>query len=283
MPSFSQRNGYTSADKAFQRERIEQPLRIAIWNVLNKTVWEFWSPFDRYDGWSTDSKSINSLCERLWEEHFRRDRDLIPLTHRENGAYDFFKKHFFEAKWYEAFDFIEALIEYGEDFIMSFTVDWLNSTLQSENSAYRIIGKHVCEITSPTEIQAIHEALNHTANPVKAHIAEALAKLSDRESPDYRNSIKESISAVEAECRRLTGDRAATLGAAIKQIPNVHPALKEGFLKIYGYTSDQSGIRHALTEGSMPTYADAKFMLSACSAFVSYLSQSEVQQTAGSP
>ena len=245
-------------------------------------------PHDSYEGWSQVSKQINSLSEDLWEQHFRKDRDQIPLSSRtrSNGAYDFFKKHFMEAKWYEAFDFLEAYLKGFEpdhkDF-MPFISEWLNSILESDNSAYRIVGTEIVEITSPTEIQAIQDALSHATDPVREHIAEALAKLSDRKAPDYRNSIKESISAVEAECRALTGSTTATLGVAIKTIPNLHPALREGFLKIYGYTSDQSGIRHALTDGASPTYAEAKFMLSACSAFVSYLSQAAVQKATSAP
>ncbi len=41
---------------------------------------------------------------------------------------------------------------------------------------------------------------------------------------------------------------------------------------MYGWTSDDGGIRHALMEGDTPpTFADAKFMLVACSALVNYL------------
>jgi hypothetical protein len=96
--------------------------------------------------------------------------------------------------------------------------------------------------------------------------------LSDKEKPDYRNSIKESISAVESACRLVTGLPKATLSDALKRVPNLHPALALGFDKIYGYTNDAEGIRHSLTtDQAANTYTEAKFMLVACSAFVSYL------------
>jgi len=49
--------------------------------------------------------------------------------------------------------------------------------------------------------------------------------------------------------------------------------LKRGFTAIYGFTSDEQGIRHSLLEKESPTVdeADAQFMIGACSAFVSYL------------
>lgn len=98
--------------------------------------------------------------------------------------------------------------------------------------------------------------------------------LSDREAPDYRNSVKESISAVEAVCRSVAGTPTATLGDALKRIPDVHPAFSRAFSALYGYTSDASGVRHALTNESNVTYADAKFMLVACAAFVSFMKAS---------
>jgi len=43
------------------------------------------------------------------------------------------------------------------------------------------------------------------------------------------------------------------------------------FDKLYGYTSDADGIRHALLEEVTLDFDDAKFMLVACSAFVNYI------------
>lgn len=40
---------------------------------------------------------------------------------------------------------------------------------------------------------------------------------------------------------------------------------------MYGYASDANGIRHALSEESTISVADAKFMLVICSAFINYV------------
>ena len=50
-------------------------------------------------------------------------------------------------------------------------------------------------------------------------------------------------------------------------------AMKVGFASLYGYTSDNQGIRHAhLNEpSSKPDEAEALFMIGSCAAFVSYL------------
>ena len=51
----------------------------------------------------------------------------------------------------------------------------------------------------------------------------------------------------------------------------LHNKLKEGYKSIYGWTSDDQGIRHGLKEDPNVDYKDARFMLVVCSAFVNYL------------
>ena len=139
-------------------------------------------------------------------------------------------------------------------------------------SAYRFVGYKLAPVTSEEEIAAVEQAMDQDVKfgPVVTHLQTALARLADRPSPDNRNSIKESISAVEAACQIITGDPNATLGEALKKIA-VHRALGKGFSAIYGYTSDADGIRHALSDERSVDADDAKFFLVACSAFINYL------------
>lgn len=133
-------------------------------------------------------------------------------------------------------------------------------------------------MTDKNEIQEIEESLVNSAVPhlksVYVHLSTALSLLSDRKSPDYRNSIKESISAVESISKIIAGDRKAELGKALKVLSDkigLHNGLKAGFSSIYGYTSDEGGIRHAMSDEKEIYFEDAKYMLVACSAFVNYL------------
>lgn len=76
-------------------------------------------------------------------------------------------------------------------------------------------------------------------------------------------------------CNVILG-KSGTLGASLKKLEessiSIHPSLKSAFEKLYGYTSDESGIRHAgRIDGKEATFAEAKFMLVSCSAFVNYL------------
>lgn len=217
------------------------------------------------------------MVRRVWIHYFNFDLDTLQPFHSEygrKGYYDIFKEHFSKCKWYEVYDFLEEisvdrseLLEAQDDSSRK----WINEVLEEYNSAYRFVGKEIAEITDHNEISSIEDGLEDAEKPVRIHLEAALRMLSDREFPDYRNSIKESISAIEAACRIVTGNESATLGDALKRVQNMHPAMQKAFGQLYGYTSDESGIRHSLIDEPKISYADAKFMLVTCSAFISFL------------
>jgi hypothetical protein len=87
--------------------------------------------------------------------------------------------------------------------------------------------------------------------------------------------VRNSIHAVESIAVRLAPD-STTLGPALADLESkghLHGALKAAFAKLYGYTSDEKGVRHALVYGDEANVdeADALFMLGACASFVSFL------------
>ena len=105
-----------------------------------------------------------------------------------------------------------------------------NDAFEQELAGYRFVGGVITPITSTEAIDAIEKAQEDAVGSkgVKLHLRRAVELLSDRKSPDYRNSVKESISAVESICRAVAQDPNATLGDALKAISpsvTVHPAL----------------------------------------------------------
>ncbi len=151
----------------------------------------------------------------------------------------------------------------------------LNIILERELSGYRIISGKVVDITDEQEVEMLEEALADTQyEGVNAHLKRALELLSDRKNPDYRNSIKESISAVEGIAKIISNNPKASLGDALKILEKnskLHSALKNGFSSLYGYTSDENGVRHSMLEEPNITIADAKYFLLSCTSFVNYL------------
>jgi hypothetical protein len=59
----------------------------------------------------------------------------------------------------------------------------------------------------------------------------------------------------------------------MEQRGHLHGSLKAAFGSLYGYSSDEEGVRHALvfSDEAKVDEADALFMMGACASFVSYL------------
>lgn len=272
---FSQRENLTKSIKDLQVKEIDLELRNRLWNLFSHYYWKNFK--NSYDN-SVRRSNFESLFFKYWDTFFKWTSDTMPYMFYE--ARDLIKTEYFELPWFRIFDFIEFTIKWSDyshthRFASSFTTA-CNKTLEEENSAYRLINDIFVEITSDTEIESIEEAIQNTSqfSGIQTHLSSAIEHLSNRKNPDYRNSIKESISAVEAICQILTRDKNATLGTALDVLQknmNLHGAIKSGFSSLYGYSSNADGIRHALLEEPTLTYIDAKYMLVTCSAFINYI------------
>lgn len=150
-----------------------------------------------------------------------------------------------------------------------------NELFEREYVGYRFVGDKIAPITDEIELQTINECIKDIFTGCKEHINKALAYLSDRENPDYNNSVKESISAVESVCSVIVGKDKATLGDALNLLEKkekLNGQLKSGFEKLYAYTNSADGIRHGNgLFAENVTFEEAKFMLVTCCAFINYL------------
>jgi len=277
---FSQRLGITQSEKIIQIESIDNDLRNSLWSVLTTFYWETFNKYkcDQYDE-RLDyifGSNLYELFKALWLLYFKLPIDTIPTLYYDDGGLGVLRKYFFGAKWFEVYDFIEFVSKHGPEESKDKFIVVCNNFLEGENSAYRFVAGKISEISSADEINEIEQAISKSTPyyGVKQHLSAAISKLSDRVNPDYRNSIKESISAVESLCKTVSNKDKATLSAALKTLEKqgvLHPALKAAFSSLYAYTSDADGIRHALMEKSNLKSADARFMLISCSAFINYV------------
>jgi len=275
---FSDRFGYTQPQIELQYDNINRDLLNSLWNTF---VDDFFYCLSSYSKSGKSGRVKASII--IWKYFFKNQLDLIPHYRgaRENvyasGVLDYIRKRFFEFNWYEIYNFIEFICELNNQFNTRF-VSECNKILKRELSGYRIIDNKIVQITSEEEIKEIKDALYKTQDkfqPVNIHLKAALEELSKKTSPVYRNSIKESISAVEALSKIVTGDPKATLGKALKIIESkhgLHKSLKSSFSNLYGYTSDSGGIRHALVQTDKEIgFEEAKFMYISCVAFINYI------------
>ena len=273
MTTFSQRYGYSPVRSVLQTGAIDEGLRNRLWNLVRSTFFNNVPPWSGAPGDFFPHTSNHEFFKNLWHNYLKRTVETIGNSYFD--AVNDLKKYVMECPWHEVYDFIEFLaqprspVQYG--FINS-----VNEILKQESGGYRFVSGQIVEITSEEEIKTIEQALSlpDSLKPVREHLNQSLKHLSNREDPDYRNSIKESISAVESMSKIISNHDKATLTAALNAVErktNLHSDLKHAFQKLYGYTNDSEGIRHALMEEQTLDTEDAKFMLVSCSAFVNYL------------
>ncbi len=273
MELFSHKYGYKPVKRIMQVQSMDDDLRNSLWNAVY--IFYLKSLNMQYVLDSTANKLMNIFCIFLWRDYFKKPVDTIPKMCYETIEY--LREYFFSCEWNEVYDFLQFLAyNYPDDEENKKFKDFCNSMFERELSGYRFIGDIIAPITSEQEIAEIEEALSSkdSLQPIAIHLQSALNLLSDKKSPDYRNSIKESISAIETICKLITKNKKASLSQAIKVITNkieLHSDLQEAFYKLYGYTSDAAGIRHSLMDKPDLDFEDANFMLVACSAFANYL------------
>ncbi|HJZ04341.1 MAG TPA: hypothetical protein VJ327_00575 [Patescibacteria group bacterium] len=275
MELFSHRSGIKPLKKLAQIDSIDGDLLNGLWNALHIYYLE---PI-RSHLYEYLDKGVKGFLRVIWANYFKST--IKELEDLESGdiIYDTIQEYFFDrASWNEIYDFIEFTANnYPLENSNDYFIRHCNNILEEESSAYRFVNKKIAQITSEEEISTIEESLEHApTSPVHTHLKNALDKITDRENPDYRNSIKESISAVEAACNLIAGQK-STLDQTLKKLSSsgkvlLHPALQGAFGKLYGYTSDAEGIRHAMLEDKATLqFEDAKFMLVSCAAFINYL------------
>lgn len=268
MPTFSKRNRYNTND--IQIECASDVLRRRIVAAFYKKEFNIYDTLD----WHEYTTGIEDMMIEMGIPYeFPQNRIIKGRNAEALQSYLLDSSR----EWYVIFDFIERYLHICDDEKYSQMVKEFNCILEDEVSAYRIVDAIVVPITNESELETITNAMNSDYEAASVHIYKALELFANREKPDYENSIKESISAVESICASITGitDRSATLGKTLKKLKDagihIHPAMESAFSSLYGYTSDESGIRHGSIDFTEAPAEDAKFMLITCSAFMNYL------------
>lgn len=263
---FSDRNGINKISIIIQKNDLDERTRNGIVNIIDKT----------FDDIGNDT-GRKLLYEYIYFNIFNVTKDEKPKYNYEcrNQIADYIKK-----KWYydEIFSFLEAFCKYYSDSYYDNSIyQVFNIFFEKECVGYRFVDGLIIDIIDDIEIKELEEALDSKFSSSKKCITKAMNLLYDRGNPDYANSVKESISAIESMCNIMLGTNNKTLGDALKGLEKngikIHSALKSAFSSLYGYTSDESGIRHNTGIDEKTTFEEAKFMLVTCSAFLNYLNQ----------
>lgn len=272
--TFSQAQGYEPLPEPLSLGVISNEARTKLWNVFYKHV----------------SASTRTSVYTLVVDHWLKILQVLHVNFFLLPADEFTSSFERLVQGYKAwllstvpinkvFDLLQMIMRHP-DCPREF-VDAISRTFEECRLAYFVDQQAPVTIfpaTTPTEGEAISNALRDIREAgmrgAEAQIREAnnLINLGD-----WGGSIHKSISAVETVARSIDHESSRSLGSALTSLERrglqLHPALKEGLSKIYGYTSDEPGIRHGLRGNTKANVSqdEAVFMLGACASFASYL------------
>jgi hypothetical protein len=280
MKPFAERIGAATPRKNIQMDGMDNDLKNSLWNVIYL--------YHQQESTPPWTRVASSVAQHVCKVPI----DSICVSAM--SAFSWLRDAFFGGPWYQTYEIIEQIYKdeesqagfitsiYGDQFISHDRFDVLrsnlNSVLERELSGYRFIDNVLTPIASPVEVAAIEKAIidleveEHLG--ARQHLLTALELLGKKPNPDYRNSIKESISSIESIVNRITQSDGNGVADALDRLSAkqpIHGALKASFKSLYGYTSDEDGIRHSILEECNVGYEEAAFMLVACSAFTSFL------------
>jgi len=280
MAKFSERIGAVESIKNIQIDSVNDELRNSLWNLF----------LDLYE--DSDKNYWRKVAKYI-AKYFRK----IPadeLPYRDYECRNWLKKYYNSLSWYQIYDILEFIVRnhvsmtrerhgYGKGYTdhkvdKNKLIDWCNFILERELSGYRHISGVLSPISDKLEVAEIEGAINMAEKEgfygAREHIRTAIDLLGKKPQPDFRNAIKEAISAVESVSKQIGGSNSKGLEAALSELckhTEIHGALRSGFSKLYGYSSDEDGIRHAILDQPNVGFAEAKYMIVSCSAFVNFL------------
>ena len=280
--TFSQAQGYEELPQPLALGVIGDDTRIKLWDLLASYVWV------------TDPSHV--YLNKPWYQ-------ILGMAHS-----DFLKKPAdeFEPDTYDTYKFYKQGILHNFQFNRLFDLFQMimrhpQCPRQFTSRVAEVFNKgrlaYVVDTQTPatilpaatklegqTVVKVIDEFRASGLRGTEAHIRNAAELIN---SGQWADSVRESIHAVESVARQLDPDASKKLGPALSSLEKkgqLHPALKKAFSSLYGYTSDEEGVRHPLVTHSTArvNQDEAVFMLGACASFASYLWRRHQTGNAGS-
>lgn len=270
--TFSQRYGYAPLPEPMRLEEISDDLRREILNAIREIILKDALPPTFLE------EEAKRFVERVLGNILKKAEHEIDSTY--SNALSQFAKLTRNSPFNVVLELVEIVANDGPH-----TKDFANRVselFERYAAAYRLdtsqypyrffpqTSKEQGEAVSGA-IETLHESGMEGA---ATHLRQAAQHIN---AAQYGDSIADSIHAVESVARLLDPKASQTLAPALDSLEKAgllrHAALKEAFKKLYGYSSDEQGIRHALLDRDSPDVGldEAMFMFGACAPFAAYL------------
>ena len=273
--SFSQRHGYEPLPEPMQLEHLSKDLRREAWNAIRGSLEEIRCSSIEYIINADESPSrffMRTLgdLEKIPEDEVPSQDKIIRQK---------FKSIVIHRDFNIVLDLIERLL--NSNFPTGALHSRISALFEKYAAAYRLdVTRRPYQFSpqgSKEQGQATQQAIEilHKSNMggATAHLRQATEHINAQQ---YADSISDSIHAVESVAR-VIAPKVKTLGDALKYLEAegllTNKVLKNALGKLYGYTNDEQGVRHALLEQDAPNVGvdEAVFMYGACASFAAYL------------
>lgn len=266
--TFGQANGYEPLPVQAQLQTMSDATLAATWRLIHD-----WMMSGLRSANDVVKRGVQRVLRDWWVDQARMMIDEAPATPQlwENTI-----KKVMQSNWLNAYNFMQYLLNHQS--FPPVLKGQLAAVLVKTNAAYRVVENEIVPFSSEEEhsqlLVAMRSAKAANAHGVKAHLQKAGVALSNS---DWAGAVLNSISAVEGATKFASGEDSKDLSAALNELKRqgkiAHPALIEGLKRIYGYSSDEKGVRHALVfEGKAAvTEREAFLLFGLCASFVTYL------------
>ena len=290
MDKFSVRIGAEEPKKLLLLNEMTKELKRGLWNVIHSIYREdIDASWINHDPLNRETISKWYLLAKLIAANFKIT-PVDEINDDSDWCMSWIKIPFMESiHWYYCYNLVEFIVDCHGSLAsanseirkhdVNDVVKRFNYVLERELSAYRFISGKLVPITNEVEIKGIEDAIEQTKlcglSGASIHLSKAIDFFSKKPTPDYANVIKEAISAVDSAFMQINGIKSNKFSEAIAILSpkiNLHGAFVSALNSLYGYTSDEGGIRHSIFNDDVTIdLDDAKYMIITCSAFVNYI------------
>ena len=292
--TFSQRHGHEPLPEPMRLEELSDHLRREIWNATFRFLTMDRSGNDPSMGMlgAVPDHQTPIIIRNVLGEFLKLPHDEIDANvrfHERHANYRETKERILRGAFNRVLDFIEivANLPFEVKGTRRF-IDTIQHQFEQHAAAYWLDASRRPYKFFPRASKDQGEATQQAIGTLnEAGMGGAVTHLRDASEhirlKQYADSIADSIHAVESVACVIAQQANATLGQALDSLEKAkllkHPALKKAFKNLYGYTSDEQGIRHALLDKNSPDVGldEAVFMFGACASFAAYLVKKHLQ------
>ncbi|XAP77231.1 hypothetical protein ABC955_11660 [Citromicrobium bathyomarinum] len=239
--TFAQANGFAPIPEQAKPGTISEATTAALWRFVHDHI----DAANNSRGHPLTQQLFIIYLRKWWVEHAHLMIDDAPLTAK---SWKSSMRRVFELGFPHSYNLIQFLLDQqsGHKYVTP-----ISNALVQTRAAYRVVNRKLVPFASREELLNVKRAFSLLsdvgATGAQVHLENAASAMS---SGNWTTSVHQSVSAIEAAMRFKTSDDKGTLPTLIKKLDSTviaHPALAEVLKKLYGYASDEAGVRHSQT------------------------------------